>query len=322
MQPAPVRATPAPAWSARTRVARDADEQASNLSGWTQRYDQLGSGAFEGRLDEAVAEGVQLFREQTSRALRQRCELWPGALWCGITAIDDGSRLDGRSGGDGGVMVSGAGFELVSPDRHDIVGFVVAREVLERHAQTLERDLDLDGLDHAGWRRLDPARRDDALAQARAILACAAALPAQAQAGEALRLAMLDVAFELFASPPAPQRERGNASSRRRLVQQARELVEAMPDHTPSIPELCEALHVCRRTLQYAFEEEAGLSPLAYLKSVRLNGVRRLLRESGPSLGVAEAAARWGFWHLSQFASDYRRQFGERASETAARFRA
>lgn len=55
---------------------------------------------------------------------------------------------------------------------------------------------------------------------------------------------------------------------------------------------------------------------------MRLNGVRRLLRESGPSLGVAEAAARWGFWHLSQFASDYRRQFGERASETAARFRA
>jgi AraC family ethanolamine operon transcriptional activator len=32
---------------------------------------------------------------------------------------------------------------------------------------------------------------------------------------------------------------------------------------------------------------------------------------------VQDIAARWGFWHLSHFANDYRRMFGELPSETA-----
>lgn len=317
----------APAWRARTRVAHDVDEHAAQLSGWRQQYDQLGAGAFQGRLDEAVGDGVQLFREQTSHALRQRCELWPGALWCGITAVQDGSRLDGRTGADGGVMVSGSGFELVSPAGHDIIGFVVGREVLLRHAEARGQALDLGGCDQPGWRVLDPAQRGAALVQARAILALAAALPAAAVAGEALRAAMLDVAADLFGAPVDPRRARGNATARRRLVQQVRERLEASPASAPSVPELCASLHVSRRTLQYAFEDEVGVSPLAYLRSLRLNGVRRLLSAGCDAPGaerpltVADAAGRWGYWNLSQFASDYRRQFGERASDTLARAR-
>ncbi|EWS52649.1 transcriptional regulator EutR [Methylibium sp. T29] len=70
-----------------------------------------------------------------------------------------------------------------------------------------------------------------------------------------------------------------------------RERIEAAPDRAPSVPELCAALHVSRRTLQYAFEDEVGVNPLAYLRSVRLNGVRRLLREAAPGLTVQRAAA-------------------------------
>ena len=52
---------------------------------------------------------------------------------------------------------------------------------------------------------------------------------------------------------------------------------------------------------------------------MRLNGVRRMLRDPQVLCTVQQAAARWGFFNLSQFASDYRRQFGERASETLER---
>jgi AraC family ethanolamine operon transcriptional activator len=31
---------------------------------------------------------------------------------------------------------------------------------------------------------------------------------------------------------------------------------------------------------------------------------------------INEIANRWGFWHMSQFAADYRRFFGELPSET------
>jgi AraC family ethanolamine operon transcriptional activator len=34
---------------------------------------------------------------------------------------------------------------------------------------------------------------------------------------------------------------------------------------------------------------------------------------------VTELACRWGFFHLSNFAADYWRQFGERPSETLLR---
>jgi AraC family ethanolamine operon transcriptional activator len=81
---------------------------------------------------------------------------------------------------------------------------------------------------------------------------------------------------------------------------------------------LCERLHVSRRTLQYAFEAETDMGPNAYLRTLRLNGARRALR-GGEAASVHEAAAACGFWNLSQFAHDYRYQFGERPSETLAR---
>ncbi len=81
------------------------------------------------------------------------------------------------------------------------------------------------------------------------------------------------------------------------------------------VPELCEQLHVSRRTLQYCFQDVLGMAPATYLRTLRLNGARRDLcgRAAGSVQDVAEA---WGFWHLSQFATDYRRLFGKRPSET------
>jgi AraC family transcriptional regulator, ethanolamine operon transcriptional activator len=299
-------------WQARSSTASDVDEHAANLSGWHQTYDQLGTGSFTGHLHEAVAAGVQIFRECTSQRLRQRCEVWPSAIWCGITEVDDGSRLEGRQVGPSGVMASGSdgNFELVSPAGHAIVGFVVSRDVLAGYAPWLELPRD----PAASWWRVDPAQRRAALAHARAILALAGA-----GVEVALRGAMLEVVAGLLATRSPEPRERGNASSRRRLLTQVQHRIEANPDRAPSVAELCAQLHVSRRTLQYAFEEEAGIGPLAYLRCVRLNGVRRLLRNPPPGLKVQTAAALWGFWNLSAFASDYRRQFGERASETLAR---
>jgi len=50
-----------------------------------------------------------------------------------------------------------------------------------------------------------------------------------------------------------------------------------------------------------------------------MNGVRRDLQRADPSEKIADVANRWGFWHMGQFAADYRRQFGELPSETLKR---
>ena len=74
------------------------------------------------------------------------------------------------------------------------------------------------------------------------------------------------------------------------------------------------------RTLNYAFMERFGLSPALYMKVQRLNGVRRDLRgHQEPSMNVADVANKWGFWHLGQFARDYRNLFCELPSATYKR---
>lgn len=53
---------------------------------------------------------------------------------------------------------------------------------------------------------------------------------------------------------------------------------------------------------------------------MRLNRVRRELKTERPRFdSVQEAAARWGFWHLSHFSAEYKTMFGELPSDTLRR---
>lgn len=65
------------------------------------------------------------------------------------------------------------------------------------------------------------------------------------------------------------------------------------------------------RTLHYAFSEVTGLSPMAYLKTSRLNRARLELMGCVPGRGQVEAVAwRHGFERPGRFAADFRRLFG------------
>lgn len=84
-----------------------------------------------------------------------------------------------------------------------------------------------------------------------------------------------------------------------------------------SITDLCDIADVSERTLQTAFREILGMSPLAYLKRLRLHRARKdFYREADTALSVTEIAMRWGFWHLGEFSRDYKTCFGELPSET------
>lgn len=106
------------------------------------------------------------------------------------------------------------------------------------------------------------------------------------------------------------------------LVKTAREFIDACQrtGDVPSIVELCAQLCVSERTLQYAFHRVMQLSPIAYLRILRLNKVRSALRAAtSPNATVTQIAMNWGFLHLGKFSQDYRRMFGELPSETLAK---
>ena len=89
------------------------------------------------------------------------------------------------------------------------------------------------------------------------------------------------------------------------------------PNTPHTVRDLCRVGNVSERTLQYAFRERFGIPPKSFLLALRLNGVRRELKSADTSSAtITDLATQWGFWHMSQFASDYRCLFGELPSET------
>jgi AraC-like DNA-binding protein len=86
------------------------------------------------------------------------------------------------------------------------------------------------------------------------------------------------------------------------------------------VTDLCEAAGVSERTLQYAFKEVMGMTPIAYLTRLRLHQVRKSLRTAThASTTVTTEALRWGFWHFGDFSRAYKECFGELPSDTLRR---
>ena len=112
---------------------------------------------------------------------------------------------------------------------------------------------------------------------------------------------------------------RRSSAVRNRAARQALALIAEASDAPLTVREVCRSVGVSERTLRYAFREQLGVTPKQYLQLVRLGGVRRDLQLAAPGVKIADVANRWGFWHMGQFAADYRRQFGELPSETLTR---
>ncbi len=81
---------------------------------------------------------------------------------------------------------------------------------------------------------------------------------------------------------------------------------------------IARAAHVGPRALQRAFRRSLNVTPLGYLRSMRLDRAHEELKAADPAAGttVAAVAAHWGFGHPGRFAADYRARFGHSPSDT------
>jgi len=307
-----------------TSIAHDADEQARNLRGWTQTYDQLTAGRFVGRLTGLHLDDMHVFCETTSQTLRQTCEVPPDAYWFGIPADNTGTgRIDSHLIGNDVLALQRGGieFELLTPGEYAIFGVVATSETLRRHATSAEHD-DLTGkAAHSRVIPVDAQNKARFCALLRSALDETASTALSIHARRNLQTSLLSALFDLCATNALEPVAMPARPRRQWIVSEARDYVLENRDRPVGVPELCEHLHVSRRTLQYCFEEVLGIAPASYLRALRLNGVRRELAEAAPGeRAVQDVAAAWGFWHLSQFAADYRKLFGLRPSETLKAF--
>ena len=104
--------------------------------------------------------------------------------------------------------------------------------------------------------------------------------------------------------------------NRFRLARRAEGLMRERLGEPLCVPNVCLAMGVSRRELEYAFQTAFGESPRAFLESLRMTAVRRALVRSGGGRSVTDVALACGFSHLGRFSTRYRALFGESPSET------
>jgi len=98
--------------------------------------------------------------------------------------------------------------------------------------------------------------------------------------------------------------------------------IAASSDFRGSIPELCHAVNISRRNMEYLFQEHMGESPRAYFTKRRLNLCHQALTQANHAEETVTAIATgFGFYELGRFAATYKRYFGELPSDTLCRTR-
>jgi len=133
---------------------------------------------------------------------------------------------------------------------------------------------------------------------------------------EALWFAFADACPELYTEYEEARRT-GPVSA---VAGRVTSYIEANVHRDVTLADLVEVSGMSARTLYSRFSQAYGIGPMAYLKRVKLGRCREELLAASPDEAyVGDIAANWGFYHLSSFARDYRREFGELPSESLKR---
>jgi AraC family ethanolamine operon transcriptional activator len=316
---------PAPA-SLLMSSSTDVDEHCAGLGRWRLNYDQISSGAFRGSFTQLSLPHVDAFREVTSQQVRQYGRLGSHSFGIGLPWQDTGEvNCNGSSiAGCKVIACFDADVDMCTPKAFELRGVIMSAALIEglMIAMNIElardvwhqlRALDIapepirrirhlltmvqDAIDHAPWTFESEAARqhlEDSL--------------------------LVEIVDMLPTARPCDD-VRGGAA-RKRIVDRACDLMLSRLDDPLSILEVCKSVGASRRKLNYCFQEVLGASPISYLRAVRLNKVRRLLKQcEDDRSGVYDIAVRYGFWHFSQFSLDYKRHFAELPSETLRRAR-
>lgn len=300
-------------WTVHKGRFSDIDEQAAQLQGYDQVYQQISPGPFRGLFTSVESDGRPwLFIEETNQALVQEVHAPAGVTSFMFLLNADGAcrfLADAFDSSDLAVLPAGCGFSVrcppgtrfcvvsVPPDGADLPPIPGPWAFRIRSAQTGLVVGAMRGLVEASLPLLDPARP----VEGGAVL-------------DRLRRSLNAAVALALMSQTIVDRPRTAA----RLYVDALRLIRADLQEI-DVERLSRALDVSRRNLETAFNHEVGMGPARYIKLLRLNAIRREIRSQPTALGVADIASRWGLWHPSHFSASYLDLFGELPSATKLR---
>ncbi len=301
----------------------DAQDHAHCLQHWKQRYEQLSAGRFNGDVEEVWFGNVQIFRERTNQIVHEAGQAWEGSRTFGIPVETEGEGwYCGEVFSRDSILTLRGGEQLDfrTPRQLDILAVTADTAAFVDYARSVEnRDIEAE----IGMKRIvhgAPEKTAELRSFLLTVLNTVKTTPhilEHAPMRKALEQAIYGSLLAAIGNENEIARPTSTSQTRRQIVERAREYMRTHIDEPITVADLCAELNVSRRTLQYSFQDVLNLNPVSFLRAMRLNGVRRALRHvHSEHDSVADVAARWGFWHLSHFAADYKAMFGELPSET------
>lgn len=306
----------------------DANVLAKSLPEWQQEYLQISPGPFAGSVSEISVGVVQIFREVINQSVDQHGQTLPGKFalgipvalrgrgyWCGkeLDCIDSVFFLRPDSE-----------LKFKTPGYSDIYGASVDVEAFSQYALNDEFE------DRNVISRI---KEVSALAPQK----CAAfrlgfdsffravetnpLILQSASARKQLTFDIMHLLLNMTMDLPLSKKTYAEQFIHRHVVDTAHEYILSRKSEALTVTDLCEGLRTSHRSLHYAFNKVLGISPVTYLRYVRLNGARADLIASDKSTLVSDVASKWGFWHMGMFSVYYKNLFGERPSQTLKVYR-
>lgn len=310
------------------RTTSDVLEQADALPFWKQDYTQLSKGEFAGAVKSVSRRGLQLFRENMNRSVDEVACAPADSYVIGLPTVVEGEASWGLLPIDAcSLLTLDKNSELLfrTSTRSEIAAAVIPAECLERYADEVE------GTDlRKALESVKPAERMSPEISARLKAVLVEGLDRfgedpqgeDAQAWHHFEDELLASCMEALARGRADGAKQHEHRIHRYIVNRVREATLASPGYPPTISDLCLQLRVSRRTLNHAFMRVLGITPVTYMRNIRLHRVRAQLQGTPEQIGtIASLAAKWGFWHMSLFSRYYRELFGELPMATLNRAR-
>lgn len=309
-------------------ATNDVDELTHEFEHWSNHAVQLRRGAFQGDITRVSLGPVRLHRANVNQIFLQQCVLPDDCITlCRPGRGSAPVAFRGHEIEEHEIFLNGPGSEseIVNRGRQIPTAISIRLDFLRSQAHWLNSDalLNIDGA-HVQSPGSDwVASYHDALEWVLDAVTEYATAMASPEIQSSLADALLHRVDTLRAVEAPPSQSRETRAGRRQAVDRAREYIGANLAEPIRLSELCKHARTQARSLEYGFREVLGLSPIAYVRTMRLHRVRRLLHSTAVrSRSVSEIALDCGFWHLSQFAVDYKLLFSESPSVTYRRTQA
>ena len=288
----------------------------SERAGWSIRYRQLEAGPLEVHSTVWYCGQILLKDESINRCLQLVGESPLGVITVLIPDRNRQAWVNGHSLDDGQMVIlfPGNKIHLVTGKKSRIISMQVPQSVISAELGKYELE-QLAVLEND----LTPAISDKAeISQLRSLILNSRDSGTAGRQLSVTESSLISKLGSLVASGP----NQVNGSSMRISFKQIsilRKVDMYLESHLREefrMSEISRASGVSERTLERLFKYAFGITPSAYIKSLRLHKARtELARQTIHDKSIAHIAMDQGFTHLGRFSVSYREHFGQSLSE-------